>query len=1651
MRAMVVLVVSVLLGCGLALGHGEPPPIDLPTFQWDIWTFELTPEGTVNRRYVSLDEYEEVEVLFERARQAEESRRAERGVEPNIWRVIYALCPETDMIYRDRDGTRYRQVAGMGTDEKAWALLSEQQFYDAAYAFSRGNLKIEATDVVMSEPMLGEYHPTCFFWPRDWADLGIGLEVKEHDSLVGHYFPGPTRPWARGGTGGQGDWMSHLGHTSVQFAPGREQGGSLTDLCRITLHEWLHQIAYFPSTKSTYTGLPTQYDAGNLHGGSHLYWMHDVLTPKFWRTVHTQIPVWCPPNKPRDRYAGFVSNWLVAGVFDLPADAATGENMIPAADALDIDFVDASSVLPDVDQPVESHGDLRWKVLKRAWRSEPQRTNLIRLRSMFASPHRDSVVYAHTYINSPKRQEAILWMTGETPFAVWLNGQRVLQCWGGVAEDEASRRVVLMPGWNQLLVKVLDQEAPDWWFAARFTDVEHNEIGDLAFSHQKPDGSIVAATDAEPPPPIEIAHHAWSDVEDDWFGLLPLLTEQHFEALFQQEGVRLVGPPLIWNDVRLDWYLNRRWTMVDVSGLDGVQSRTVPPNCALATLENDAAFNNVLNLARRTQIRMHYLFYESMAIVRYTRPDGSVGDLVLVRPDMVEPFINLARYPQGWRGPKHGERIIGYVCRDTRTYVCFDTNLGDPLPVNELDVLRASDDVLMFSAATDVPRVLRGEPCQLTVSVTNTSDQTVDGVLAVCDADGGEVFAREELSLPAGARKDVALPLGTREREAGTLRLESGVTYSIGGEERTLSKPVLLPVFDAVGVKVRVEGPELLTAPEQTVVVTVTNNVSAPSTGEVTPAVPAGWTVEPARAPFELPGLDDVQELRFRMHIGSKVPDGPVWLKAVAKLDASGSPLAEGGVHVYKHFAPVLLRATFEDGIDGDFGFIYQGLYDVQLSRDEPAVGDACLQVSDRGGQRFGHAYAYGKHTFKPGEIVPYDTDYSYDTRMYPLLDFWFKMEAESRFDNIGLSVVLDDEEGGYGVLINGEWEQQWAPKVMVGRVEDFRADGQWHHIVINLDEMLDAYLGDTSHYVKEMYIGDTRSFSSGWWSDYRHHKHYLDEFQVRRDADMVVEPANTTPSGLPRYSRTHHVPAFESEVVDGLKATLRFDQLGYLPWEEPRLQVWLTNRGDQNVRIATTDRDRLWQIRIRDEAGAAVTDDWVNAWSDPQRASGTDRDGQPQAAEHFKVLKPGESHVERRFPLRNLFDHWASLFDKKLEPGHSYQIQLRYTNKQPGIDWGPAAWVGSVESNASELTLAAVPSDEEELSALVVSGDWQRRAKAAAQLGKHQCKPAVGALVRALLEDRNGDVRLNAAWALGEMGRVDSQKPVSAAELAPAVDGLIEALADSNGRVAEYAGMSLGRLGDRRATASLVNRLDDPSKWVRRQTADALAKLDNPQAVPSLAERLGDPSREVRRAVIQALVAYCERAAEPAKGLAERCRELDASGAQAADLDAARDKLEAAQKAFAVMYEMVSPALKDEYWVVRRSWVEALPRLAAAADVLPAVLKSLDDPHDGVRAAALRALGKLQQQASDHGELDEFRRRTSGVAGRLAALLDDYYTPVREQAVDVFEKVVGKSVEEATGQSEDTWRRRFPRPGDPRSPHAATWRAQQAREAPQP
>jgi len=136
------------------------------------------------------------------------------------------------------------------------------------------------------------------------------------------------------------------------------------------------------------------------------------------------------------------------------------------------------------------------------------------------------------------------------------------------------------------------------------------------------------------------------------------------------------------------------------------------------------------------------------------------------------------------------------------------------------------------------------------------------------------------------------------------------------------------------------------------------------------------------------------------------------------------------------------------------------------------------------------------------------------------------------------------------------------------------------------------------------------------------------------------------------------------------------------------------------------------------------------------------------------------------------------------------------------------------------------------------------------ADLGPKAAK-AVGPLVK-LLDEKNEDLRLNAALALSKIG------PAAVGELRGALDHKDE-------DVRFYAVWSLGWIGPpaKEAAGQVVKLLADPSANVRRKAAFALGKIapEPDSAIRSLLGAFNDKSPEVRLAAADAVAQFKDKA----------------------------------------------------------------------------------------------------------------------------------------------------------------------------------------------
>jgi len=280
-----------------------------------------------------------------------------------------------------------------------------------------------------------------------------------------------------------------------------------------------------------------------------------------------------------------------------------------------------------------------------------------------------------------------------------------------------------------------------------------------------------------------------------------------------------------------------------------------------------------------------------------------------------------------------------------------------------------------------------------------------------------------------------------------------------------------------------------------------------------------------------------------------------------------------------------------------------------------------------------------------------------------------------------------------------------------------------------------------------------------------------------------------------------------------------------------------------------------------------------------------------------------------------------------------------------------------------------------EALAGVLKRGRDAHRCFAAQALGRIGHAPAVAALIEHL-GDEDEDVRIDAAEALGRLG-----DPRAGAAL---LESLLE---DPCGDVKTNATRALGALGFSEAVPVLRRlareRGDDIAwdidleadgwdDWLDVQIAaiEALGALGAVEAVPDIVAAIDDEmGQDLTATALPALA----RLGDP--GVAALTRFLSARDARVRRRAVRALSASTAETATAALLAALDDASPD----VRKA---ALEGLAARDPAAPRLLRLLDDPDAGVRAAATRLCGRHAPE-------------------RLAALLDDHADAVQIAAID--------------------------------------------------
>src|SRR6185437_2833206 len=167
----------------------------------------------------------------------------------------------------------------------------------------------------------------------------------------------------------------------------------------------------------------------------------------------------CQAAKPKDgetgqpMQLGVISEWLVAGPFDLPADYPEDSQLTDFVDSL---VPDAKSLRPDTGEELAGK---KWKTLSTG-------ASVINWGEAFnrdaTQPHPPAAIFAHTYVYSPSGGPMDVQIQSLVPLQCLVNGKTIFQ--SPKSWTHGAYRVVntvLIKGWNSVLLKISPHSKAD--------------------------------------------------------------------------------------------------------------------------------------------------------------------------------------------------------------------------------------------------------------------------------------------------------------------------------------------------------------------------------------------------------------------------------------------------------------------------------------------------------------------------------------------------------------------------------------------------------------------------------------------------------------------------------------------------------------------------------------------------------------------------------------------------------------------------------------------------------------------------------------------------------------------------------------------------------------------------------------------------------------------------------------------------------------------------------------------------------------------------------------------------------------------------------------------------------------------------------------
>jgi len=232
------------------------------------------------------------------------------------------------------------------------------------------------------------------------------------------------------------------------------------------------------------------------------------------------------------------------------------------------------------------------------------------------------------------------------------------------------------------------------------------------------------------------------------------------------------------------------------------------------------------------------------------------------------------------------------------------------------------------------------------------------------------------------------------------------------------------------------------------------------------------------------------------------------------------------------------------------------------------------------------------------------------------------------------------------------------------------------------------------------------------------------------------------------------------------------------------------------------------------------------------------------------------------------------------------------------------------------------------------------------------------------LQEIRTGSAnrRWQAAFELSKIMNMDSEKRRMEG-LVPEMISAFESAADDDPRVRHYLALSLGHLGDRAASPTLIAALQDRDPTTRLYAAWALGTLGDPRGVDPLIGKFGDDDPGVRKMAVYAAGALGDDRALP--------------GLQAALGDPDRDVAWNAAVALAQLGDASGEALLLQ--MLDQTYLDGLSEIDDARKLL--AMQSAVQASGLVKTEALSA--RLREIASSHENLAIRKLALGALEGR--------------------------------------------------------------------